>query len=153
EMDKISAEIEKDDCQKKLRCALSPYSPSKCCPGQTPHHLVEAGSFYDKGREEGWQKDGTKQTAVFGASNYDEAKAPCVCVEGESQNQGTHKLMHQAQDKAAKDCPHVPNPNPFFRLEMTKKKKTVPVKMRRLDNAVQSGVDSVNAVFPSSGCD
>ena len=30
-----------------LRCFLSPYKPSLCCPGQTPHHIVDAASFLE----------------------------------------------------------------------------------------------------------
>jgi len=155
EMDKFADEVKNDDCQKKLRCVLSPYDPSKCCPGQTPHHLVEAGSFYDKGRERGWQTDKKKgttwnQKCVFGAERYDQASAPCVCCEGENQNQGTHKLMHQAQDVAARAAPAVPNPNPDF---IVKTAKGEPAKFRRLDNAIDSGAEAVTEVFPEAACD
>jgi hypothetical protein len=144
EMDQFADEVKKDECQMKLRCVLSPYNPSKCCPGQTPHHLVEAGSFYNKGREQ------VQQNVIFGAKGYDQAKAPCVCCEGENQNQGTHKLLHQAQDKSAREAPGVENPNPFFTVETAKGK---PAKMRRLDNAIDSGIEAVEKVFPESACD
>ena len=29
------------DCLATTRCRLSPKDPKTCCPGQTPHHLIE----------------------------------------------------------------------------------------------------------------
>jgi hypothetical protein len=174
-IDKMAAENKGDDCRKKMRCLLSPYDNDKCCPGQTPHHLVEAGAFHDQGRGGFTAKDNVQQVRfvrsmfdvtkvitvdagkgkvashpVFGAEKYDEGAAPCVCCEGESQNQGTHKAMHQAQDKAARAAPGVPNPNPEKPL-FTQTGK--PAKMQRLDGAISSGVDAMQQVFPESGCD
>lgn len=94
--------------------------------------LVEAGSFYDEGRGGMISKKNVKRVSfvrsafadtqittvgtgpgkvpsrpVVGAESYDQGAAPCVCCEGESQNQGTHKLMHQAQ-AGALTVPRVP---------------------------------------------
>jgi hypothetical protein len=164
-----------DDCRKKMRCLLSPYDPNKCCPGQTPHHLVEAGAFFDEGRGGDIVKDNVQQVVfsksmfgaievtttgvgkgkvpsnpIFGAKKYDEGAAPCVCCEGESQNQGTHKLLHQAQGVDARKCPAVANPNPFNPLTTAKGE---PAKMRRLDNAIAGAPAVVDKVFPESSCD
>ncbi len=171
----MTADHKANDCRKKMRCLLSPYDPNKCCPGQTPHHLVEAGAFHDVGRGGLTTRDNVKLTVfvrsafadtavstvgtgkgkvmshpVFGAEKYDEGAAPCVCCEGESQNQGTHKLLHQAQDRAARTATGVPNPNPFNPLVTAKGK---PAKMQRLDSAIASGTAAVKSVFSESGCD
>lgn len=174
-IDKMAAENSATECRRKMRCLLSPYQPSSCCPGQTPHHLVEAGAFHDTGRGGMTSKDNVKLTVfvkslfadtvvdtvgtgkgkiashpVFGAGQYDEDAAPCVCCEGESQNQGTHKLLHQAQDKAARAAQGVANPNPLNPLLTAKGQ---PAKMQTLDSAISSGTGAVTTVFPESGCD
>lgn len=80
-------------CVKAKRCMLTPYErgPTQggCCPGQTPHHLIPKHHFTD-------------------FPNYDEKKAPCVCVEGHSwhrndrsnfpKDKKTHPAMHELQD-------------------------------------------------------
>jgi hypothetical protein len=177
-INKMATENKSDDCRKKMRCLFSSREPNRCCPGQTPHHLVEAGAFHDEGRGGFTKKENVKKVMfvksliadtvvstvdsgpgkvasrpVFGAENYDEGAAPCVCCEGESQNQGTHKLLHQAQDRMARDkqlTPAVPNPNPFNPLLTAKGE---PAKMQRLDNAISNGAKAVGEVFPESGCD
>jgi hypothetical protein len=173
-IDDMTAEHEADDCRKKMRCLLSPYEKDSCCPGQTPHHLVEAGAFHDEGRGE-MMKKATEQVVfvksmfapvsvevvkgpigdvpsrpVVGAEKYDQGAAPCVCCEGESQNQGTHKLLHQAQEQSAIDAVHVPNPNPMRPMNTASGQ---PAKMQRLDSAIDSGTNAVQAVFPASACD
>lgn len=172
---KMASDNKADNCRKKMRCLLSPYDKDACCPGQTPHHLVEAGAFHDEGRgglktkenvkravfvrnmfaetkvtEVSVGKGKVKSTPVFGARKYDQGAAPCVCCEGESQNQGTHKLLHQAQDKAARAAQAVPNADPSNPL-FTQTGK--PAKMQRLDSAISSGANAVKEVFPESDCD
>jgi hypothetical protein len=175
EVDNMAAGNKADDCRKKMRCLLSPYDNDNCCPGQTPHHLVEAGAFHDQGRG-GKPEMKTVYRAVFvralgeptridsaaageelvpstplpGAEKYDEGAAPCVCAEGESQHEGTHKLMHQAQGLAASNAPGVPQLNPLEPLVTASGKK---VKMQTLDSAMDSGAQSVKDVFPESNCD
>lgn len=174
-IDQMAADNKADDCRKKMRCLLSPYEGDKCCPGQTPHHLVEAGAFHDEGRGDLIKKENVMKVVpvrsmfsntefievstgpgkvpsrpVFGAKKYDQGAAPCICCEGENQNQGTHKLLHQAQDKAARDAPHVPNPNPLTQLTT---ESGEPAKMQRLDGAIASGSNAVQTVFPESACD
>ena len=111
EMDSFSDAVSDSPCQQAMRCLLSPYKPSRCCPGQTPHHLVEAGSFFDKGREGGgWEdkKGGGFDylgRAVMGAEKYDQAAAPCICVEGENQHQASHGRMHKAQNELTAKAP------------------------------------------------
>ncbi|SHM38790.1 PAAR-like domain-containing protein [Rhizobacter sp. OV335] len=85
-----------DPCVKAKRCMLVPYSKQNnkkggCCPGQTAHHIVPKHHF---------------PKAEF--PNYDQAAAPCVCVEGYSWHRNckapfrkadkTHPDMHDLQD-------------------------------------------------------
>jgi hypothetical protein len=111
EMDDFSDAVSNSPCQQAMRCLLSPYKPSRCCPGQTPHHLVEAGSFFDKGREGGgWEdkKGGGFEflgRSLMGAEKYDQAAAPCICVEGENQHQASHGRMHKAQNELTAKSP------------------------------------------------
>lgn len=70
-----------DPCQKALQCFLSPYKPSRCCPGQTPDHLIEVSSFLDRENSEtGVSRSKAKRIA--GWKKYDDHKAPCACAEG-----------------------------------------------------------------------
>lgn len=135
----------------------------------------EAGSFYDEGRggmklEEERQARlirslslcGSQITTVgtgpgkvpsrpvVGAESYDQGAAPCVCCEGESQNQGTHKLMHQAQARRAHSAKGTANPNPMFPLVTATGE---PAKMQTLGDAITSGVESLCEVFSESKCD
>lgn len=68
-------------CVTANRCMLKPYSPNKCCPGQTPHHLVPKRGF--KGNEK-----------------YNANKAPCVCAEGSSWHRSSNKFPAAEQTHA-----------------------------------------------------
>lgn len=81
--------LENDPCQRAARCLLSPYSPSRCCDPQTPHHLIaKAGFFADK--------FGGK--LIGGITEYSENSAPCICAEG-GKSQATHGLLHDYQTR------------------------------------------------------
>lgn len=105
--DKVAANA----CLDARRCKLVPYDPSGCCEGQTPHHIVEASSFFDVGRGGSETlKDSNKNPIgyrtsipVKGTAGYNTAKAPCICVEGVNQHHGTHGLMHTFQGTAAQN--------------------------------------------------
>src|SRR5262245_50068723 len=54
----IKAMCDDPDCSKALKCVLSPYDPSNCCPQpqpsppvQTPHHIVPKSQFHLEGNE------------------------------------------------------------------------------------------------------
>ncbi|MGH8354464.1 MAG: DUF4150 domain-containing protein, partial [Pseudomonas sp.] len=36
-------------CKKAMECVLTPYSPSNCCDGKTPHHVVPKSQFKERG--------------------------------------------------------------------------------------------------------
>lgn len=79
-------------CRAARRCMLTPYSPDRCCPGESPHHLVEAHGFYEaSGRE-------TKSHWSSSLSKYDDFKAPCVCATSPNSNwEEEHGDMHCVQ--------------------------------------------------------
>jgi len=82
--------MKKDKCQNAAKCMLVEKEPKKpkeaaCCPPQTPHHVVP-GSQFVKPSGGGPLNQGVK------GYKYDEA--PCICVEGNSQTQGSHGGIH-----------------------------------------------------------
>jgi hypothetical protein len=82
------------ECNEARKCVLSPYSPSNCCDGKTPHHVIPAHCFMPPGvRAEG----GTARYP--GCEKYDDAKAPCVCVTGKDKATGDHKRAHDHFDR------------------------------------------------------
>lgn len=107
-----TAPVSQGDAQKCLTarvCQLVPYTPvgneAKCCGSQTPHHIVEASSFFKTGRS------GAGKVLAVGAKKVDKAtvykqgkmplyregKAPSVCAFGPSQSRGSHELLHTFQ--------------------------------------------------------
>lgn len=86
-----------EDCRTARKCMLVPFQPDKkagqggCCPGQTPHHLVEVHCFTEPGER-------ASATRVPGFENYDDKKAPCVCCDESSRSKGDHGQMHAVQN-------------------------------------------------------
>lgn len=149
-MKEMSQTVRDDECQSAMRCLLVPYkrrgSEPACCPGQTAHHLVEAGSFFEQGREATEWAQNKKggwfiHRAMYGAEKYDADRAPCICVEGENQHQGTHGLLHDHQNASCRKAPKVHTPmHPG-------------TECRTLENAQQSGAQAVVDCLPECGCD
>jgi hypothetical protein len=79
------------DCSEALKCVVSPYGPNNCCPPgdnqPTPHHIVPKSQFKEMG-EDGPPLD------LDSKATYDENKAPCVCVDGQSHSEGKHGEIH-----------------------------------------------------------
>lgn len=75
-------------CLKALACFLSPQSPSRCCKKQTPHHLIPSSSIVGEG------KRGSKEPVLKTFNKYSSKAAPCICAEGASWHQGSHKRGH-----------------------------------------------------------
>lgn len=77
-------------CKKAMECVLSPYDPSNCCDGKTPHHVVPKSQFKERG-------SGGKPLLVDskGENKYDPDKAPCICEDGHSHSTGTHGDIHE----------------------------------------------------------
>jgi hypothetical protein len=150
EMDAFSDAVTADPCQQAMRCLLSPYKPDKCCPGQTPHHLVEAGSFFDEGRVgEGWVEGtgGAIEYAgrpLLGTEKYKANAAPCICVEGENQHQGSHGLMHAAQNELTSAAPSSP---PAYAAGL------ITDECQTLSTSQDNAAKAINVVFKDNGCD
>jgi hypothetical protein len=91
-----------EDCQKARKCMLVPYQPDKragqggCCPGKTPHHLVEVHCFTEVGARASGDR-------VRGFAKYDDKKAPCVCCDESSRYKGDHGSMHAVQNVHERD--------------------------------------------------
>jgi hypothetical protein len=85
---------EDKDCKRARRCMLVPYSPKDeqdgCCPGQTPHHLIEVHCFTPAGERAAGSR-------LRGFARYDDKKAPCVCCDESSRYHGDHGSMHAIQ--------------------------------------------------------
>lgn len=126
-----------NECLRARRCMLVAYEPRGkqpgCCPGQTPHHLVEAGSFHNRGR------GGTDESIPLKPHwRYNANRAPCICVEGPNQYTATHGHMHTLQGYATAQTKKV----------NSKGEERIPY-----SKAQENGAAAVEAVFPESNCD
>ncbi|MBO9688282.1 MAG: DUF4150 domain-containing protein [Mitsuaria chitosanitabida] len=125
-----------NDCTRARKCNLVPYKknsfPGKgkssvesatsggCCSGQTGHHLIPEGSLMEQ------------------CSGYDHDAAPTVCVEGFSQNHGSHGRAHDALAK---------------QHELKQAAGKVDSKgTMSMDDAIDAAAKSHKAAFPLSGC-
>jgi len=165
--DKFGKNIAEDrdgaaQCLAARRCSLQPYEAEKggggCCPGQTPHHLVEASAFHIKGRGESTGDLSTGENVKLeGCTNYDMKKAPCICVEGAGHGVGTHGLMHTFQSATAMKCEVGGFKDVSGGTAMVKNKKGQLSKPLRhptttVSDAQKSGAKAVSQSFPESGC-
>jgi hypothetical protein len=136
-------------CLAARRCMLQRYIPSGCCPPQTPHHLIEASALHDQGRGKNKKHKKTGETIVStpleGISGYDEHKAPCVCAEGQTQNTGTHGLMHTLQSQHATTCPE-------GTLPLTGGDETKTVRVTTYAAARNNSIEAFQTTFPHSNC-
>jgi hypothetical protein len=82
--------------------------------------------------------------AFFGCGNYDEAKAPSICVEGTGHGVGTHGLMHTFQSDRAMSCPvgALATPNGLIQNH----------RRTTLGQAQKDGAAAVTDTFPESTC-
>lgn len=90
--------VQKNKCQRAARCMLVPWQPrkgqGKCCPPQTPHHLIPKSCFFKTSIKAG--------QLVAGAKSYNASQAPCICVEG-GKSSATHGLFHAAHARDLKN--------------------------------------------------
>ena len=104
-------------CRDAMACVLTPYSPrtkhkdgsvtqGNCCPGKTPHHLVEVHCFAPIGQREEVMSE-FKNAAGKG---YSLNKAPCLCVEGprDDKEHGECHAVQQQIEAAFNDSPTAP---------------------------------------------
>ena len=154
----MSARASANDCIAAKRCMLEPYKTKSCCPGQTPHHLVEASSFFNVGRGKGVPikvdgvKVGTKPSValdgidVTSENGYTEENAPCVCAEGATQNVGTHGIMHTLQ--STKNGKASEGTLKFAGSIPEEKCKT-----QTYNQAKENAFEAMDKAFPNSHCD
>lgn len=137
-------------CLAARRCMLQRYIPSGCCPPQTPHHMIEASALHDVGRGKNKKNKKTGEiivsTPLAGISNYDEHKAPCVCAEGQTQNTGTHGLMHTLQSAHATGCST--DTLPLSDGDLMEKA----VKVTTYGAARDNSIEAFQMTFPHSNC-
>jgi len=98
----------------------NPTDPRGCCPGQTGHHLIPDVMV----------KTGT-------CSGYSKGSAPTVCVEGATQNHGTHKLVHDNMDNA---------------VGKRVRNGKAPNGRLRLTDVIAAAAESHAEAFPASAC-
>jgi hypothetical protein len=88
-------------CRDAMKCVLSPYAPAakeagdptgNCCPGKTPHHLVEVHCFAPRGNRTGVMSEFKNAQG----KGYHLGKAPCICVEGPREDK-EHGEFHAVQ--------------------------------------------------------
>ncbi|WP_319020686.1 HNH/endonuclease VII fold toxin-2 domain-containing protein, partial [Pseudomonas aeruginosa] len=89
-----------DGCKKARKCLLVSYNQGKrksgigCCPGEQPHHLIEAHCFYEVGKR--GEGDSMFFNAPAGKQPYKDTESPCVCAEG-PRHAGEHGQYHAFQ--------------------------------------------------------
>jgi hypothetical protein len=83
-----AAAMQKDPCQRALRCAMMPFRVAKskkgCCPHQTPEHIIQGAQFF-YGKAAGGRRRNE-------CTSYEYEGAPCVCAEGGA-TVATHGLL------------------------------------------------------------
>ena len=118
-------------CVRARRCKLGPYSPSQCCPSQTPDHVLPKASFYKTSTE------GARLPGWGGDDGYKPDKAPCMCAEGPNNSWGSHGLRHR----------HHKGIPPVVGGKTVARGKPMPFK-KGTDHAS----DGSSKVFKASGC-
>ncbi|HCF1443508.1 TPA: DUF4150 domain-containing protein [Pseudomonas aeruginosa] len=89
-----------DGCKKARKCLLVSYNQGKrksgigCCPGEQPHHLIEAHCFYEVGKR--GEGDSMFFNAPADKQPYKDTESPCVCAEG-PRHAGEHGQYHAFQ--------------------------------------------------------
>ena len=138
------------DCLTARACQLVPYQPEAgqagCCPSQTPHHLVEASSFFETGR--GPDDEQILSVGNQGAEPYSTDKAPSICAFGPSQWRGSHGQIHTIQG----------NMNKAMRSDAEEplaKKQGGPASVKTIaySDARDNGVTAAKKVLPTAQCD
>jgi GHH signature containing HNH/Endo VII superfamily nuclease toxin 2 len=86
----MTAIADMNPCLRARKCQLVPYNKTDtakeqaqkgqgCCPGQTGHHIIPDSAAKDAG-----------------CTGYTKGSAPTICLEGASNNHGSHGAAHQA---------------------------------------------------------
>jgi hypothetical protein len=135
------------DCKDQLNCNLVPFDFG-CCDGKTPHHIVPAHCFLPSGERKSGAGD-----RYPGTDNYDDTKAPCICVEGGTKSDSDaagklkqHGRIHEIVDVKEDSYMHVTKTvGPRGGVTVTKKAGSW-----NFEQANDAGADAVSQV---TGCD
>jgi hypothetical protein len=117
------------ECQKARKCMLTPFSPNRCCDGETPHHLVEVHGF---------AVPGDRESTLPQFPGYSENSAPCVCAQG-GRTEGTHGDLHAVQGVLEYGA-------------MSRAKPNMRGMAWNYGEARAAGVKALKATFPESKC-
>jgi hypothetical protein len=101
------AQCKSKACRDAKRCLLVTYNQGKrktnssrtgCCPGEQPHHLVEAHCFYDVGDRGG----NLCVKTPSGKADYKDTESPCVCAAGprHAKEHGKYHKFQQSLEAA-----------------------------------------------------
>ncbi len=142
------------ECIAARRCSLQPYDSEKthCCPGQTPHHLVEASAFFKsgEGNGRGGSEKGVPSVPLAGINTgpggYREGDAPCVCAEGPTQNVGTHGIMHTLQSTRSMGVPDTGS------LSYADNSTVSSLRVTTYKDAKVNATDAMETAFPTTTC-
>ena len=92
---------EDKECKKLTQCYVRPYE-WECCDQKTPHHIVPAHCFMPKGE----RAKGAEGLRYEGCQDYDDKKAPCICLTGATKSSKSangnvlqHGRVHSKADK------------------------------------------------------
>jgi hypothetical protein len=130
-------------CQKALACFLSPEKPSRCCPKQTPHHLIPASSIVREGSR------GKGESPLKEFSGYESKSAPCICAEGPSWHVATHKEAHTAYADYVGSLEESKGT-----LAYADKSSVAEAQVIKYDDALKGAMESAHALAPhcDPGC-
>lgn len=144
EYESFAKEIKKDKCQQALKCYLCPQKPKKCCPGQTPHHLIPASAIV----VEGGRNAPGGETVLKKFKKYKSNKAPCICVEGPNAQTASHGKAHDAWAESVRKA------GAKETLEYTKGKPKAGLDTISYGEAVKGAKDTAKKVAPNCtpGC-
>lgn len=139
--DTKQAQCDHQPCRDAKRCLLVTYNQGKrksdssrtgCCPGEQPHHLVEAHCFYNRGTRGDFSSRYFK--APRGKRAYRDTESPCVCAVG-ARDTHEHGKYHAFQQQ----------------IEAAHHAKTPPDGGWTYADARKAGVDANSAINPQ--CD
>jgi hypothetical protein len=134
-----------EECKGQMECSLVPFDFG-CCGDKTPHHIVPAHCFLPSGERKSGAGD-----RYPGTDEYDDTKAPCICVEGGTKSDSDaagklkqHGRIHEIVDVAE---------DSYMKVETTvgprggvKTKKTAGT--WTFEQANEAGADAASKVKP-----
>ena len=96
--DLMTLQAARDPCVRARKCMLVPYNRTGaadaantgegCCPGQTGHHVIP-GAMFKNGEPDA-------HPCYKGAQGSKHNSAPTICLEGASNNHGSHGIAHSS---------------------------------------------------------